>query len=936
MQKKSIFLIFLLFSFFNIHAQKKSLSHEVYDIWQSIENEQVSRDGQKVSYSITPQDGDAILEVYWTDTQQKKQFSRGEKAQFSYNANHLIFKIKAQKDSVEALRRQKVDKKKLPKDSLGIYDFVTNTLTKVPQVQSFAMPNKAEGWLAYQLEIQKDKTKEKDSTDTEEEPKKLKKESKDSGTKLILQNLTTIQKDTFLFVKEYLFDENGKYLAFSTTGNDDDQEAGVYVYDLQNQFLKPALAKGGTYKNLVWDKSGEHLAFVADTDTSENHEKALVKYYALYHWQPNFEEAQLIANENTSALPENWMINEYQKPILSENGKLYFGTNPIPLVQDTTLLPEEIISVEVWHYQDGYLQTQQNANLKDEKKKAYWAVADLNTGNTLQLANLEIPEVKLGNKGNSTYVLGVSDVPYRQLISWEGFPPYYDFYLINTQTGEKQQIVKKVKGYANFSPAAKYVYWYNVADTAWYSYSIENQQLYNVTKEIDSRFYNEFHDYPDYPWAYGNAGWTEDDAQWFIYDRYDIWAVDPSNHTKAQNLTNGRKSQRSFRYVKTNSKDDQFIPQEIYLQFVNEEDKSEGLAKLDLNKSKKPQVLLESSHHFSDLQKAEENTQIIFSRENFQESPNLFLADSEITNTDQISNINPQQDDYFWGSVELTTWQHPDGSELEGMIYKPENFDPNQQYPLMVYFYERNTHNLHRYIAPAPIRSIINRSYFTSNGYVVFVPDVKYVPGYPGQSAYDCVISGTEHMIQQGYVDKERIGVQGHSWGGYQIAYLVTKTNIFKCAEAGAPVSNMTSAYGGIRWRSGLSRMFQYEHSQSRLGATLWDNPDLYLENSPLFEADKIDTPLLMMHNDEDGAVPWYQGIELFVALRRLGRPVWMLNYNGEAHGLQKRQNKTDFAIRLYQFFDYYLKDEPAPIWLKEGIPAIQKGINTGLDLEKK
>ncbi|MGD1840356.1 MAG: alpha/beta hydrolase family protein [Thermonemataceae bacterium] len=189
-------------------------------------------------------------------------------------------------------------------------------------------------------------------------------------------------------------------------------------------------------------------------------------------------------------------------------------------------------------------------------------------------------------------------------------------------------------------------------------------------------------------------------------------------------------------------------------------------------------------------------------------------------------------------------------------------------------------------------------------------------------------------MIDKVYVDKDRCGGQGHSWGGYQIAYLVTKTNIFKCAEAGAPVSNMTSAYGGIRWRTGLSRMFQYEHSQSRIGGTLWNNKARYIENSPLFFVDKIETPLLILHNDEDGAVPWYQGIEFFVAMRRLKKPVWLLNYNGEKHGLQQRQNKTDFAIRLYQFFDYYLKDTPAPKWMSEGIPATEKGVNTGLEFE--
>jgi dipeptidyl aminopeptidase/acylaminoacyl peptidase len=213
------------------------------------------------------------------------------------------------------------------------------------------------------------------------------------------------------------------------------------------------------------------------------------------------------------------------------------------------------------------------------------------------------------------------------------------------------------------------------------------------------------------------------------------------------------------------------------------------------------------------------------------------------------------------------------------------------------------------------------------------MPDVVYEIGYPGESALDAVVPGVLHLIDQGFIDEDRIGVQGHSWGGYQIAYLVTKTNLFRAAAAGAVVSNMTSAYGGIRWGSGMSRMFQYERTQSRIGATLWEAPMRYIENSPLFWADKVETPLLMMHNDADGAVPWYQGIEYFVALRRLNKPVWMVNYNDEPHWPVTYHEKRDWNIRMQQFFDHFLKDAPAPIWLERGIPATEKGRTLGLEL---
>jgi dipeptidyl aminopeptidase/acylaminoacyl peptidase len=334
--------------------------------------------------------------------------------------------------------------------------------------------------------------------------------------------------------------------------------------------------------------------------------------------------------------------------------------------------------------------------------------------------------------------------------------------------------------------------------------------------------------------------------------------------------------------------------------------------------------------------KAKDANQIIFTKETFQIFPDLWTANLDFKNAKKISDANPQMSEYKWGTVEMTTWTNLDGVELKGLIYKPENFDSDKKYPMLVYFYEKYSDRIHTHYAPRPLRSAVNFTYLVSNDYIVFVPDIIYKDGFPGESAYNCIMPGVQHIINQGYVNKDRIGMQGHSWGGYQTAYLVTRTNLFRAAESGAPVSNMTSAYGGIRWTSGLSRMFQYERTQSRIGGTLWEKPMLYLENSPVFHANKIETPLLILHNDGDGSVPWYQGIELFVAMRRLDKPSWLLNYNGDGHGVTKRPNQEDFAIRMYQFFDHYLKDEPAPEWMIHGVPAVEKGLNDGLELIKE
>jgi dipeptidyl aminopeptidase/acylaminoacyl peptidase len=338
--------------------------------------------------------------------------------------------------------------------------------------------------------------------------------------------------------------------------------------------------------------------------------------------------------------------------------------------------------------------------------------------------------------------------------------------------------------------------------------------------------------------------------------------------------------------------------------------------------------------HITTVVAAKKSNELAILQEDEIQSPNVYIYHFENTvqTPKPISSINTQQSQYNWMTSQLVKWKAYTGKTAEGILYLPENFNPKTKYPMIVYFYERNNQTLHNYLAPAPTPSRLNIPFFVSRGYVVFVPDIWYQKGYPGQGAYDYILSGTRAMVQKGFIDSTKIGLQGQSWGGYQIAYLITKTNLYAAAWAGAPVVNMTSAYGGIRWGTGMNRQFQYEKTQSRIGASLWERPDLYLKNSALFSLPKVTTPLVIMSNDADDAVPWYQGIEMFTAMRRLHKKVWLLVYNNEAHNLVERRNRKDIQIREQQFFDSYLKGAPQPTWLKSGVPAYMKGRTLGLE----
>jgi dipeptidyl aminopeptidase/acylaminoacyl peptidase len=330
--------------------------------------------------------------------------------------------------------------------------------------------------------------------------------------------------------------------------------------------------------------------------------------------------------------------------------------------------------------------------------------------------------------------------------------------------------------------------------------------------------------------------------------------------------------------------------------------------------------------------KARRDSTFILTRSSFSDCPDLYVGTPRLDRLTRLTDINPQQREYLWGTAELIRWKMKDGTPLEGLLYRPGGFEKGKRYPLIVYYYERNADYLHRYWPPSPSRSTVSPSFYTSRGYAFFIPDIRYRRGHPGMSALDAIVSGTRKVLSLGFVDSTRMGLQGQSWGGYQTAFLVTRTGMFRAAMAGAPVSNMTSAYDGIRLESGVIRQFQYEKSQSRIGATLWERPDLYLENSPLFRADRVTTPLLIMHNDNDGAVPWQQGMEMFGALRRLDKPVWMLVYNKEEHNLMQRRNMKDLSIRMAQFFDHYLQGAPLPVWMRTGRPAIEKNTTMAID----
>lgn len=912
------------------------LDHADFDIWNTIEGEKISPDGNYILYSLLKGEKDHYFKLKDNKGLQVLEYDRGSKGKFSYDSKFAFFTIKSWQDSLKELRRNKVEEKELPKDSLALYDLDQRTLIKISRVKSYKIPEKWSGLLAYQLEEALKPKKDTATVDSLKnevitDKKKVKPSrpvSDDNGYHLVLRNLSSGKIDTVKYVLNYSFAKEGQRLVISTSGQDTINNSQVLVYDFENEKLDTLFdAYKAKISQLSISDLGNNIGFVADLDTT----KIQIRPNELYHWKTGNSSANKILD--ASALDKGKMVSVYGNIQFSKDEtKMYFGLSDLPILQDTTLLAEEIVNVEVWTYDEPRLYTVQETQVKADRERSYTAVYHLSNNKMLPLASKRLPNIELGNEGNAKYALLSTAEPHQLASQWDGLWAN-DISIININTGEEKLVLNHVSGPVSISPTGKYVFGYNRMDSTWFTYRIADNKFVKMNQ--GSVFYNELNDSPNAAYPYGAAGWTDNDEAFLLYDRYDIWEFNPDNAT-SKNLTNGRKNKKQYRYHKLDPEERNVpIKGKWLLSTFNETNKNAGYYEMNYQ-SRKGKQLLESANIYSSPIKAINNSNVIFTRESFQEFPNILLAGLTFKSSLQISDANPFQKEYLWGTSELVKWTSLDGVELEGMLIKPDDFDPNKKYPMIVNFYEKSAHRLNRHWTPAPGRSTINYSFYTSRGYVIFNPNVNYRIGYPGESAYNCVIPGVTKLIEQGFIDKDHIGTQGHSWGGYQIAYLVTRTDIFKAAEAGAPVPNMISAYGGIRWETGLSRQFQYEHTQSRIGGTPWQYPSRYIENSPIYYLDKVNTPLLIMHNDADGHVPWYQGIELFVSLRRLGKPSWFLNYNGEPHWPLKRQNRVDFNIRLAQYFDHYLKDKPKPIWMIKGVPAIEKGINQGYEYSEE
>lgn len=902
--------VFILFAFFSVDvtAQDKQLTFEEIMKWKDISDTEISEDGTWLAYSTWPDRGDGEAKVQHVENGTEYTIELGDDPRLTTNGSWVGATLRT------PLAKQLEEEDKDHKQGLALLNTEKGETEKIDSVQTYLFSND-EKWVAMHHHPSKDIEDKKS-------------DNNHLGSELTLKNLDSGSEINIPFVSEMAIDSTSNFLVYSvvdTSGS----ENGLYARDLsdnEDEAIEIHTKNKGFYNNLTWDNHNQRLAFTSSELNDDNEPVAA----DLQVWDADSENVSTLVA--SSDIPEEYALRTRNNLDWTNHGdRLFFGVRDQQMVEldeknesedsdsvdvydmDQILNEKE---VDVWHWDDPQIKTHEKETWNSRKNHLYRAVYHFDNGDWVQLADKEVPDVQTSE--NERYVLASSDLPYQKLRTWDG--TYRDYYTVDLHSGEKQQVVEKLRSWATLSPKGNFVLYYNEKD--WHLHDIEDGSTRNLTEDVDVAFYDEDDDRPRPAPAHGLGGWIEGDDAVLLYDKYDIWQFDTSAGT-AENITeDGRDRELTYRIENMDYDQHWYSSDErLLLEAFYDKKKTYGFYTMQLNTPGTARQL-EEPKRFNFVNKPENSDRIFFTREAYDEYPNIWVSDGlDFGNVNQLTEMHTDlHDEYNWGHAELIEWKSVDGNDVQGALIKPDDYDEDKEYPVLVYFYEIYSQRAYEF------NSVRNDTrptlpQWVGDDYVVFLPDVYYDEGLPGYSSTKHIVPGVQKLIDEGIADPNKLGLHGHSWSGYQTAFMITQTDIFDAAIAGAPVSNMTSAYGGIRWGTGLARQFQYEQTQSRIGGSLWENLDLYIENSPIFYADRIETPLLQMFGDADTAVPWYQGIELYLAMRRLGKDSVFLQYRDEPHHLTKYANRLDYAIKMKEYFDHYLKGMDAPQWIEEGVP---------------
>jgi len=926
------------------------LDYRAYDGWNAVRTPKASDDGRHLAYALTPEDGDPTLVVRDLDSGAERREERGTAPSFAAAGRFVVFTHVARKKDVDAARKAKKKPAEFPHNGVGMLDLAAAKPAEiVDDVKTIAVAKDGGPVIAYRAEPSPAPTpvatptpspapsaspgaSPKPSASPSATPAPKADKTKEPGAPLTIRDLVAGTHLTAPDATEFVVSDDDRYVAYATETKNGKGD-GLHVYDVAHDRTVDVLTGAGRYRELAIARDGATLAFLSDTATYADD----VPHDALY--LVDLRAAKPVAvktvDAGTAGLPAKTTPNANGTVRFSRDGRrVFLGTAPEPTPMPSgTPAPT---AVDLWTWHDDVLQSQQRHDADTERKRTYLATYDLGSARFAQLGSPSLRTVVTND--NDAVGLGLDDRPYRRQESWIG-ERYDDAYAVALSDGRRTLLGKHVRD-GELSPDGRYVLGWDERSRHWYTLRVRDGKRVPLGLRAGVSFANLDDDHPAPKPPYGSGGWLAGDRAVLIYEEYDVWRADP-NTGAVTNLTGGagRRAHLAYSPVQPDPEAEAFpADRPLLLGFIDARTFDSGYARVapaggvPRNLLRLPEIVNGTRMVFTaglhDLTApplvAKHADRFVFERQSFRNARNLWSADHDFAHLTRVTDANPQQSKYRWGTERLISYKAADGTPLRAIMLVPDGLRPDRKAPMLLYFYETYSSTFHQYYSPGPGTSP-NVPRYVSNGYVMLLPDVHYVPGHPGPSALRCIDAAVDAALRTNYVNPQRVGIAGHSWAAYQINYIITKTHRFRAVEAGAAVDDMISAYSGIRLESGNVRESQYEHGQSRIGADPWDRPDLYIENSGLFGIRNITTPYLTIHNDLDGAVPQFQGIEFITAMRRLGKEAYLFSFDGEEHGLRDREHQKYWTVHLDEWFDHWLKDAPRPSWMN-GVDYLHRG----------
>ncbi len=901
--------------------------------WKSIGSAELSPDGTWFMYRLSPLEGESEVVLRQVAGTKEYRFPIGEaprygsasRTGFSADSKWAAFLAYPGSKEMKALRK---DKKRVMTTAVLI-DLATGGKTEFEKVRGLAFSGDNPGFVALHRYAPESQEKEKD---------------KWTGSDLLLRELASGKEVNVGNVAESAFDKAGARLALiidaqGQAGN------GLQLRDMTSGAVSSLDNDKASYKSLSWADKSEALAVLKGKE-DKAYEDKLWSVLGFTGFREAGGPRKIVYDPAADkTFPEGMTVSPDRAPEWTESfDALLFGIHearkkkdadrkegdeakpgsdaaaaPAPKAED--IADEDIPDLVIWHGRDKRLQSQQQVQEQRDKAYSYLAEYMVAEKTFIRLADDDLRDVDPAPKDR--FAVGQDNRAYELDANLVG-RGYQDISVIDMKTGRRTPVLEKNEYY--FGALYDGIHFLYYQDGHFFTWDMPTGRSVNITKDVPASFFNEDDDHnvvkpPDYP-----VGSTKDGRNVLLSDGWDIWSVPAGGAGKAVNLTvNGAKDKLRYRRLRLDPEEKAVdLDQPQYFSVYGEWTKKAGIARLE--KGKAPALLLWDDAGFGGLAKARKADVFVYTRDTYKDYPDCYVTGPLLKDGKKLTEANPQQKDFLWTSGQMLLDYKMDPKSgldkpLQAALFLPANYEKGKHYPTIVYYYEKMSQQLNRYAQPSA--NGFNKSVYTSNGYAVLFPDITYKINDPGMSAVWCVLPAIDAAVAAGVVDRSRIGLQGHSWGGYQTAFLVTQAD-FAAAVAGAPLTNMISMYSSIYFNSGSANQPIFESSQGRFKGGYWDNLEAYQRNSPVYYAARVKTPLIILHNDKDGAVDWNQGIEYYNTLRRLKKPVIMLQYVGENHGLQKPANQKDYTVRMREFFDHHLMGKPAPAWYTEGVSYLK------------